>query len=291
MPTFCFRYRARELTTSDIAFIQETIFRHYELGRSYISRVLCQAWGWTQPNGKFKEYAARDLLLRLEEKGFIELPPRLRVKNNSKRKSFAQVPIFLQTPISGAIREYCGISLRLASPDDNYLWDYLVHHHHYLGLPKLVGEHLRYLAFIDEQPAVCLAWASAAWKVQARDQFIGWDESARRKNLPYVVNNTRFLVLPWVRVKCLASKVLALNLRCLQRDWQNTYGHPICLAETFVDSSRFKGTCYQAANWLYAGQTQGSSRRGSGQRYHGRSKAVFLYPLRPHFRRLLSDQG
>jgi len=288
MTAIFFRYRSRELTARDITFIQEAISQRHAEGRSHISRVLCQAWGWTQPNGKLKEYAARDLLLRLEEKGFIKLPPRLRVKNNLKRKSFVQTPLFSQDPIAGILREHSAITLRIVNSADKYLWDYLVHHHHYLGLPKLVGAHLRYLVFINNQVAGCLAWASAAWRVQARDQFIGWGESTRRKNLPFVVNNARFLILPWVQVKCLASKALSLCLRRLEKDWENAFGHPIYLAETFVDSERFKGTCYRAANWRYVGQTKGSARRGSGDRNHGRSKAVFLYPLRPHFRRLLS---
>jgi hypothetical protein len=168
----------------------------------------------------------------------------------------------------------------------------LVHHYHYLGLPTLVGEHIRHLVFIDAQVVGCLAWASAAWKVKDRDQFIGWDEATKRKNLHLIVNNTRFLILSWVKVKYLASKALSLSLRRLTADWKRTYGHPIYLAETFVDTARFKGTCYRAANWLQVGQTKGSAKKGNEYRYHGNPKAIYLYPLHPHFRRyLLDDQG
>lgn len=292
MDLIVFRYRSRELTTWDIEFIRGTITQHYDRGRSHISRMLCKSWQWRQPNGKLKEYAARDLLLRLEEKGFIKLPPRLAQKNNAKAKSFNQIPLFVKNSLAGSVGEYPGFFLRPAGPQDNYLWNYLVHHYHYLGLQKLVGEHFRYLAFLNGQVVGCLAWASAAWKVKDRDQFIGWDETSKRKNLHLIANNTRFLILPWINVKYLASKVLSLSLKRLSHDWQKTYGHPICLAETFVDTARFKGTCYQASNWQYVGQTKGSAKKGNQYLYHGQPKAIYLYPLHRHFRRhLTSDQG
>jgi hypothetical protein len=292
MEKVIFRYRARQLDCQDIQFIQAIISKHYQRGRSHISRVLCEAWQWVQPNGKLKEYAARDLLLRLEEQGLIELPKRLRPKNNLKKKSLDQVPLFLKQPVDGAVGEYEPPRIELVHSQGSYLWDYLVHHHHYLGLPKLVGEHLRYLVYLNGQVVACLSWASAAWKVKDRDQFIGWDEETKRKNLHLIANNTRFLLPEWVRVKHLASKVLALNLRRLSADWQRVYGHSIYLAETFVDISRFEGTCYRAANWVFVGKTKGSAKKGNAYLYHGQPKAIYLYPLHRHFRRrLLNDPG
>lgn len=242
-----------------------------------------------QPNGEPKEYAARDLLLRLEEKGFIELPPRIRRNNNLKKNSFAQIPFFPREPLGGSAGDYQELCVRLAAPSYGYLWDYLVHHYHYLGLPTLVGEHLRHLVFVDGQVVACLAWASAAWKVKARDQFIGWAESTKKKNLHLIANNTRFLILPWVNVKYLASKLLSLSVKRLRDDWEQTYAHPIYLAETFVDLARFHGTCYKAANWIKVRQTKGSAKRGNHYHYHGQPKAVYIYPLHPHFRRYLTD--
>jgi hypothetical protein len=292
MEQVVFRYRARQLGSEDIRFIRALISKHYQRGRSHISRALCEAWLWVQPNGKLKEYAARDLLLRLEEQGLIELPARLRPKNNLKEKSLDQVPLFSLEPMDGSAGEYDRPCIELVQSQGNYLWDYLVHHHHYLGLPKLVGEHLRYLVTINGQVVACLSWASAAWKVKARDQFIGWDEETKQRNLHLIANNTRFLIPEWIRVKHLASRVLALNLRGLSADWQRIYGHPIYLAETFVDISRFQGTCYQAANWVFVGQTKGSAKKGNAYLYHGQPKAIYLYPLHRHFRRrLLDDQG
>lgn len=287
-----FRYRSRELNVQDISFIQGLISKHYARGRSYISRVLCEAWQWVQCNGKLKEFAARDLLLRLEEQGFIELPPRLRPKNNLKKKSLNQVPLFIKEQMDGSAGEYAEPYIQLVSSQDSYLWEYLTHHYHYLGLPKLVGEHLRHLVFIDGQVVACLAWASAAWKIKARDQFIGWEEFTKRKNLHLIANNTRFLILPWITVKYLASKVLSVSLKRLSTDWEKTYGHPVYLAETFVDIARFHGTCYRAANWIEVGRTKGSAKKGNRYRYHGRAKAIYLYPLHRRFRRfLLDDQG
>ena len=291
MDSIVFRYRSRDLRAQDIHFIQTVVAQLYDKGRSEISRAICEAWGWIQPNGRLKECAARDLLLRLEEKGLIELPHRLRPKNNLKRPAFVQIPLFSNTPLEGSLSQYGEASLQMVTPFESYLWDYLVHHYHYLGRPRLIGEHLRYLAFLNGQIVACLGWASAAFKVKARDRFIGWEAPTRRKQLLYIANNVRFLILPWIRVPHLASKVLALNLRRLSRDWQATYGHPLYLAETFVDESRFQGTCYQASNWIYVGQTQGNAKKGNCYHYHGQPKAIYLYPLHRNFRRRLLDDS
>jgi len=292
MDQIVFRYRARQLGMQDIRFIQALISEHYQRGRSHISKLLCESWQWVQPNGKLKEYAARDLLLRMEEQALIELPPRLRPKNNLKEKSFAQIPFFVQEPINGSVGEHDRPYIERVNPQDGYLWDYLVFHHHYLGLPKLVGEHIKHLVYLHGRVVACLSWASAAWKVKARDQFIGWQEPTRCRNLSLVANNTRFLILPWVKVKYLASTALSLSIRRLRADWDKVYGHPIYLAETFVDTSRFEATCYRAANWLCVGKTQGSAKKGNAYCYHGQPKAIYLYPLHRHFRRyLLDDPG
>lgn len=289
MEPVIFRYRTRELTREDIDDIRQTVALHAAKGRSHISRVLCQQWNWLQPNGAYKEYAARDLLLRLEEEGHVKLPPRLRPKNNLKRKSFAQIPFFSQEPFGGDVSRYSGIEIIPVDGADDYLWGFLLHHHHYLGLPGLVGEHLKYLAYLDGQVVACMAWASAAFKVKGRDDVIGWDTDTRRRRLHLIANNTRFLVLPWVRVKNLASKILSLNCGRLSDDWQRRYRHPLFLAETFVDTTRFAGTCYKAANWRYVGHTQGSAKRGNSYSRHGISKAVYLYPLDRRFKRELAD--
>ena len=293
MESILFRYRSRQLDANDIAFVKETIARHYNMGRSYISRILCEAWAWKQPNGKLKECATRDILLRLEERGFVTLPPRIKPQKNNRTKTFEQIPLFfVNQELSGSIKDYKEPKVRLVIPTIGkgcYLWDYLLYHYHYLGLPRLVGEHIRHEILIGDQVVACLGWASAAWKIKDRDLFIGWNEHTKRKNLHLVANNVRFLIPPWIRIKHLASRALSMSLRRLSSDWQGTYGHPVYLAETFVDNARFEGTCYKAANWKYVGHTRGSAKKGNSYHYHGQSKAIYLYPLHRHFRRFFKD--
>ena len=238
MNTIVFQYRSRRLHTDDIAFIKALIDQHFPRGRSYISRELCKSWNWIQPNGKLKEYASRDLLLRLEEQGFIQLPPRIRQKNNLRLKTFDQTPLFVKRGLGGTITEYGPLTIHVVKdPQEKYLWGYLLHHYHYLGNPSLVGEHIRHIAYIDNQVVACLGWASAAWKVKDRDRFIGWDESDKRTHLHLAANNVRFLIPPWVKIKHLASKALSLALKRVSNDWGAIYGHPLFLAETFVDTA------------------------------------------------------
>mgnify|MGYP002814616566 FL=1 len=156
-----FRYRGRDLKAEDIAHVQATITSHYARGRSFIARTLCEWWDWRQPNGEYKEFAARDLLLRLEEAGLIELPARQRVKSNVSKKTYTQIPLdYSDQPLSGVVGNYPAPILEQAQGAHGELWDYLLHHYHYLGRPKLVGEHLKQVVLIDGQVVACLGWAS-----------------------------------------------------------------------------------------------------------------------------------
>jgi len=172
------------------------------------------------------------------------------------------------------------------STPDERLWDYLIERYHYLGHPRIVGAYLKYIARLDGRPVACLGWGSAAWKVGCRDAFIGWDPPTREANLDKVVNNVRFLILPWVRVTHLASKLLAVNVKILVRDWHDYYRQPLALLETFVEKDRFEGTCYKAANWLQIGLTKGRGKYDQ-HTYSKPIKAVFVYPLRKDFREML----
>ena len=285
-----FRYRARDLTAGYIAHIQAVIASHYARGRSFIARTLCERWDWRQPNGGYQEFAARDPLQRLEEAGLIELPPRQRVKSNVSKQSYAQIPLYTQQPLSGPVGDYPGPVIEAAQGAHSELWDYLLHHYHYLGHPKPVGEHLKQVVFIDGQVVGCLGWASAAWKIAARDRHIGWTVSLNRTRLHLIINNVRFLILPWVRVPHLASKVLALSVRGLAGCWEERYGYRVVLAETFVDLSRFAGTGYRAANWLCVGQTQGHAKRGNAYHRHGVVKGIYLYSLDRHWPQALTRE-
>jgi len=281
--------RKRTIDNADVETIQTTVDRHWDKGRKHISKVLCRQWDWRQPNGSLKDMACRELLLTLNRKGLITLPPRLISAHNDKRnRSIARLEID-QTPITGNLSDYAPVILQsVRNTCLEPLYNSLVHHHHYLGYRQIVGNHLKYIAYINDRPVACLGWGSAAWSVKSRDAFIGWDKKTKEQRLHFVANNTRFLVLPWVKVKCLASKILALNIKSISSDWIRVYHHPLYLLETFVEQHRFKGTCYKASNWIRVGQTKGIAKSGHDHRVHGKIKDVLLYPLGKDFRNKLT---
>jgi hypothetical protein len=272
-----FRYRTRSIGPVELAVVRATIAAHAAAGRSQIARVLCVAWDWRQPTGQLKEYACRDLLLRLEERGYVMLPPRLRAPDGPSRQG-RLVP----RPPPGPPRTRADLGtlvVRPVAPAERPLWKSLLAHYHYLGYHRSVGEQLGYSAHLQGHLVGCLAWGAAAYRNGPREAYLGWDGATKRARLPLVVQNTRFLLLPWVRVPHLASKVLATTCRRLRADWQARYGHDLLLAETFVDPTHFRGTCYRAANWVDLGLTQGAGKHGNQYRRHGIPKVVFVYPL------------
>jgi hypothetical protein len=281
--------RGREIGPKDLETIRGCIHENWTLGRTAISKALCRQWDWTQPNGWLKDRACRDLLLALERHGEIQLPARRNEGPGGKKRVQSQEFLFLDpTPLEGKVSDYGPLTLTMVRKSgEEPLWDFLIHRYHYLARPLLVGSYLKYLVHLDGHLVAAMGWASAALKVASRDTFIGWDPETRKRNLHRVVNNVRFLILPWVRIQHLASKILGANARVIQRDWQAFYNTPIQLLETFVDMARFPGTSYRAANWQYLGQTKGSAKRGNRYTYHGQAKAVFVYPLTRHFRERL----
>jgi hypothetical protein len=280
--------RKRTIDKDTLETIQAAIDRHWNKGRKHISKVLCQKWNWRQPNGQLKDMACREVLLTLDRKGLITLPPRLIGAHNDKRnRSIALIEID-QTPLNGNLSNFAPVRLKsVRNTPLEPLYNSLVHQFHYLGYRQIVGNHLKYIAYIGSRTVACLGWGSAAWSVKSRDAFIGWDKKTKEHRLQFVANNSRFLVLPWVQVKCLASKVLALNIKSISDDWMAVYHHPLYLLETFVEQKRFKGTCYKAANWVRVGQTKGIAKSGHDHRVHGNIKDVLLYPLGKGFRKKL----
>jgi len=267
--------RTRTIGDADISEIQDTVKAHWIKGRKHISKVLCRQWDWRQPNGRLKDMACREILLTLKRKGFITLPSPLCNANNHKRnKTICKIDID-QSPLEAKLSDLPPVKLKMVrSTASEPFYNSLVHYHHYLGYRQIVGNHLKYIAYIGERPVACLGWGSAAWSVKSRDAFIGWDKKTKEQRLHFVANNTRFLVLPWVKVKCLASKVLALNIKTISNHWIKIYQHPLYLLETFVDQSKFKGTCYKAANWTRVGQTKGIAKSGHDHLVHGNIKDV-----------------
>ena len=281
--------RKRTITADDIVPIQATVNEHWSRGRKHISRVLCRQWNWFQPNGRLKDMACREVLLTLNRSGLITLPPRLNNANNEKRNRSIPVIKIDQTPLQEKLTKLSPIDIKpVRNTKLESLYNSLIHQHHYLGFRQIVGNHLKYIAFIEERPVACLGWGSAAWKVKSRDTFIGWQPKTRKDNLHFVANNTRFLILPWVSVKCLASKLLALNARRISDDWIQNYNYPLYLLETFVEKKRFKGTFYKAANRILTRQTKGTAKKGHIHLNHGNIKDVYLYPLRKDFRKKLT---
>lgn len=283
-----YQIRGRVINQNDLAGIRRIIADHWQQGRTAISRILCQKWQWRQDNGQLKDMACRALLLALEAKGEISLPPRQIESFRYPRRADRRNYLVDTSELAGTVSEFGPLTLRMVRrTQDEGLWDYLVDRHHYLGTPWIVGSYLKYLAYLDDRPVACLGWGSAAWKVAARDRMIGWDHHARQANLHMVVNNVRFLILPWIKIRHLASKLLALNIRALPGDWLDFYHQRICLLETFVDTSRFAGTCYKAANWIHAGNTTGRGKYDRDNRCAETVKSVFLYPLTTTFREVL----
>lgn len=282
--------RNRVITNRDLETIRQAIVNHWDSGRSAISHILCAQWNWRQANGQLKGMACRELLLRLERLGHIQLPPRINNKNNAIK--VAALPqcyqLFNVQPITGRVDLFKNIRLEIVDDKkQSQLWNSLVDNYHYLGYKHIVGNCLKYFVYLDDQLICCIAWGSAAWKVACRDEFIGWTAEQRKTNLNGIANNIRFLIFPWVEVKHLASKILAASCRQLATDWAHTFHEELVLAETFVDSGKFQGTSYRAANWHYIGYTSGSGKKGASYHHHGIIKSVFVYPLTTDFQNRL----
>jgi len=281
--------RNRKITAKDLVFIQAVVHEHWDKGRTHISRILCQKWNWVQPSGRLKDMACRELLLTLHRKGLLDYPPPIHKAYNHKRTGPKKIKVN-EKPIKCHVNELDTVTVKMVRHTKlEPLYDSLIEQYHYLGYVQIVGNHLKYMAFAGDTPVACIGWGSAAWAVQSREEFIGWTKPVKNKNLHFVINNTRFLVFPWVTVKCLASKVMAMNIRRISSDWLKVYNYPLYMLETFVEQSRFLGTCYKASNWIKVGETKGTSKKGHKHLKHGNIKDVYLYPLDKNFKRLLID--
>jgi len=286
--------RRRVIGPADLELIRQLIVAEGARGRSHLSNRLCERWDWRQANGRYRQIACRDLLRQLEAKGLIQLPPRL---STGRRAGYRNVtglpegwePVRLRGPLA---RLGCQIQVRLVQgAADARLYAGLIGAYHYLGYQQATGAQLKYLVWYAERPIACLSFGPAAWKVAARDHYIGWSAQLRQQRLGWVVNNDRFLIAPGIEVAHLASYVLGATLRRLRGDWRQVYGHDLALAETFIEADRFGGAAYAAANWICVGRTQG---RGRNDRARARAlplKTVWVYPLRGDFRAVLTQEA
>ena len=286
------RYRGRAVLEADAAFIRELLARHPAASRRRLSSLLCAAWDWRQPNGALCDLLCRGLLLALHRAGHIGLPPiRVAPPNNIVRRRPLPPPALDTSPLEAPLAELMPLEvLQVRRGPQEGLFDSLIQHYHYLGYVRPVGEHLEFLVRSRSgRPVAAISFSSAPRHLGPRDRYIGWSPHVRRSGLRFVAYNPRFLILPWVRVPHLASHVLGLLTRRLSAEWERVYGHPVYFVETFVDSTRFRGTCYRAANWVHLGRTTGRGKDDQTHRPNRSIKDVLGYPLCPRFRELLCE--
>jgi hypothetical protein len=286
-------YRGRTVTEQDAVFIRELMAAHPTASRRALSKRLCEAWGWVQPNGALCDMVCRGLMLALHRAGHIELPPvRYRPPNpfSVRKKPTVDVPID-RSPLRCELAALRPLTFRqVRRTDEEPVFNALIETHHYLGYTQPVGAHLKYLVRArDGRLVACLSWSSAPRHLGARDRFIGWSAEARRRNIRFIAYNPRYLIFPWVEVPHLASHLLGQMVRVLNRDWQATYGHRLHFVETFVDRTRYRGTCYRAANWRVLGETTGRGKDDRTHRANRTIKQVLGYPLTKHFRAALAQ--
>jgi len=283
------RHKGQAVTEDEIAAIRALMSERSTWTRRALSIALCERRGWVQENGLPRDAVCRALLLALHRAGHIELPaPRWACREPWRRLRPRRVPVSTE-PIEGALRELGPIELRqVARTADEATVNGLIEEHHYLGYTAPVGERMKYLVSAQGRPLGCFVWSSAPRHLGPRDRHLGWSAEARKKNIRLVAYQTRFLILPWVRVPHLASYLLGRLSRQLSADWQRVYAHPIHFTETFVDTERNRGTCYRAANWTELGLTTGRGKADMTHMPNRSLKRVFGYPLVPDYRERLA---
>lgn len=281
-------YCGREFGDADIQAIKRLMEQDPSLKRTPLSRKLCELFDWTKPNGELKDMTCRVALLRMHCDGLITLPPS-RMPGGRGRPHFPPTAATdAQTPVLQPVHELRALTLsQVQGTAPSRLWNEYIARYHYLGYTPMSGSQLRYNVFVGDQLVALLSFGASAWKLAGRERFIGWQEPERLKNLQLVVNNARFLILPWIQSKGLASKILSKIARQLPLDWHQRYGYSPVLFETFVETERHRGTCYKAANWIHVGQTSGRGKKSTVHHPIIPIKDVWLYPLRKNFASVL----
>jgi hypothetical protein len=289
------KYRGRTVAGTDLDFIRRLICDNPGLSRRGLSEKLCEMWNWRQANGGLCSMVCRGLMLHLHRAGHIELPPVRWVNPNPLARRNGErsrpVPVLVdQALLASTLSQVRPLEFQqVRRTVEEKLFNSLLDRYHYLGYTQPVGEHLKFVVYAQDRPIACLAWSSAPRHLGPRDRFIGWSAEARRRNIRFLAYNTRFLILPFVKVEHLASHILGRMARLVPLEWERVYGHSIHYLETFVDPARFRGTCYRAANWQYLGLTTGLGKDSRDNKPNRPLKEVLGYPLRKDFRRLLGE--
>lgn len=282
-----------EITEERIELIRRLIEENPDMGRSRLSVKLCETWGWRGSDGRTKDMSCRDLLLALDKAGKIVLPKPKKMPRKAGDLKGVEHLAHDETPITGSLKDLQPLRVEVVSSkgDLAQIKSY-IDQYHYLGFDLYVGERMAYMVYSrDGARLACLLFGSAAWSCRERDRLIGWEKEQRQHNLSMMTNNTRYIVLPWVRVPHLASHVLSLIAKRVSADWERKYGHPVCLLETFVEVERFRGTCYKAANWVCAGRTTGRGRDGGHHNAILPVKDIYLYPLAKDYLSVLRNSA
>lgn len=284
-------YRGKGITHEDVAFIRRLIAQNPGDSRWRLSQKLCQAWGWRQANGALRDMICRGLMLVLHRAGYIELPAKKLNPLNPLVQREKPAPVIVDPqPIESSLSSILPLEIRqVRRTAFERLCESLIEQYHYLRYTRPVGEHVKYLVFTRQRPIACMIYSSAPRHIGCRDRFIGWPVRIRRQNLHLIAYQSRYLILPWVRVPCLASHLLGQMAKRLSSDWQTLYQHPVYFQETFVDLERFKGTCYKASNWIYLGKTTGRGKNDHTYKPNRSIKAVWGYPLCSDFRAKLCE--
>jgi hypothetical protein len=283
------RYRGRPVTGTDVHFIRELIATHPGQSRRGLSQRLCEAWDWRQSNGAPRDMVCRGLMLALHRAGHIELPAVKRRPPNPLTARARPQPVEVDhTPLRMSLRELGPLTFRaVRRTPEEACFNSLLQSYHYLGYTQPVGEQLKFMVYAGTRPVALFTWSSAARHLGPRDRYLGWSPEARRQNIRGVAYNTRCLILPWVQVPHLASHLLARMTRMLPTEWEKVYDHPVYFAETFIDTTRYRGTCYRAANWIFLGRTQGRGKDDLTHQQNRTFKEVLGLPLCPDFRERL----
>jgi hypothetical protein len=283
------RYCGRDFSKQELVVIRQLISENPSATRAVLSRLTCQALHWYKVDGGLKEMSCRVAMLRMQDDGLIKLPAarhRYCPANNVQFTSATDPKPKINKPVDALP---C-VQLRIVmGRQQSRLWNEYIHRYHYLGYKPLPGAQLRYFVISGNDIIALLGFGASAWQCAPRDKYIGWTHDQRKKKLQYIVNNARFLILPWVECKNLASKILSLTSHRLSGDWQGHYGYQPVLLETFVERDRFAGTCYKAANWVLVGQTKGRGKLGPAGKISVPIKDLWLYPLERNFRHILTS--
>jgi len=282
------RYCGRDFSSTELDQINSLIKYNPSFKRSRLSREVCKMFQWLKPDGKLKDMSCRVAMLRMHADGIICLPPpmykkrlagKVKLTSDTDQQNLVTCSVDLLPPLR----------LQIVTQPCSALWNEYVERYHYLGYTPLPGAQLRYFIYAGEQLVALTGFGAAAWQTAPRDHFIGWDHEQRKRNLHLIVNNARFLILPWIQSKNLASKILSLTSRRLSNDWFQRYHTQPVMLETFVEKKRFAGTCYLAANWQLCGQTKGRGKLGPAGKISVPIKDIWVYPLNKNFRSILKS--